>query len=189
MAANRTIRRYAAYFRGWAQAFGEHRRLDDPENGLRWLLGEHQIGILLEPDIRRRLYAEILVRHGQEPPVVTLGAEAIGVGAGRVAFAAGAAFPKAQILRLLSASADLYLFQTYHLIYPSGTRILTLSEWAPLSILYREIPPLTLRITAFPGARDPTCGIRPRPGRCRNSDPRATVSPGPPVLPLGRRTQ
>ncbi|MFZ0789826.1 MAG: hypothetical protein WAM94_09410 [Chromatiaceae bacterium] len=39
--------------------------------------------------------------------------------------------------------------------FRSGTRILTLGKRAPLSILYREIPPLTLRITAFPGATRP----------------------------------
>ena len=47
----------------------------------------------------------------------------------------------------------MHLYQTYHLIYPSGTRILTLSARAPLGILYRELPPLKLRI---PGDAAPT---------------------------------
>jgi hypothetical protein len=146
MPANRTIRRYAAYFRGWAQAFGEHQRVDDHDHGLRWLLGENQVGIILEADLRRRLFAEILVLHGQEPPVITLGADAIEVGSSRLALAEDSTPAKARVLRLLTGAAALHLFQTYHLIYPSGTRILTLSERAPLSILYREIPPLTLHI-------------------------------------------
>ncbi len=45
---------------------------------------------------------------------------------------------------LLADERDLHLYQTYHLIYPSGTRILTLSRRAPLALIYRELAPLRL---------------------------------------------
>ncbi len=148
MPANGAIRRYAAYFHGWAQAFGEHQRVEDPVNALRWLLGEQQIGIILEPGVRRRLFAEVLARHGQEPPPVTLDEAAIAVGGIRIDFSERSVeLPRSRLLQLLTGTGPLHLFQTYHLIYPSGTRILTLSERPPLSILYREMPPLALHIT------------------------------------------
>jgi hypothetical protein len=53
MFADRIIRRYAAFFRGWAQAFGEHEKIESPSQGLRWLVGEEQIGLILVPAIKR----------------------------------------------------------------------------------------------------------------------------------------
>jgi len=47
---------------------------------------------------------------------------------------------------LLAEERDLHLYQTYHLIYPSGTQILTLSPRAPLTIIYRELAPLRLAL-------------------------------------------
>jgi len=47
---------------------------------------------------------------------------------------------------LLKGADDLHLLQTYHVIYPSGTRILTLSRQSPLTLVYREIEPLTLHL-------------------------------------------
>jgi hypothetical protein len=48
---------------------------------------------------------------------------------------------------LLKSADDLYLLQTYHLVYPSGTRILTLTRQPPLPLVYREIESLWLRLT------------------------------------------
>ena len=50
------------------------------------------------------------------------------------------------VMGLLEGGGDLHLLQTYHLVYPSGTRILTLSRQSPLTLVYREIEPLTLRL-------------------------------------------
>jgi hypothetical protein len=49
-------------------------------------------------------------------------------------------------MELVASEGDLHLSQTYHLIYPSGTRILTLSRKAPLPLVYREIAPLLLQL-------------------------------------------
>jgi hypothetical protein len=47
---------------------------------------------------------------------------------------------------LLRVRADLHLYETYHLMYPSGTRILTLSQRAPLGLIYRELSPAVIRV-------------------------------------------
>jgi len=47
---------------------------------------------------------------------------------------------------LLKDADDLHLLQTYHVIYPSGTRILTLSRQSPLTLVYCEIELLTLHL-------------------------------------------
>ena len=46
---------------------------------------------------------------------------------------------------LLNQRTDLHLYETYHLVYPSGTRILTLSRRAPLGLIYRELAPALIR--------------------------------------------
>jgi hypothetical protein len=150
MSADRTIRRYAAYFRGWAQAFGEHRILGNPAGGMRWLIGDDQIGLILEPDFKRLLYPLFLYRPGLAAPTVLLRPESIEVGAVQIPLAVAAPTPLPQVLALVTRVPELHLYQTYHLIYPSGTRILTLSARAPLPIVYRELAPIPLRIAAFP---------------------------------------
>jgi hypothetical protein len=39
------------------------------------------------------------------------------------------------------------MYLTYHLIYPPGTRIITLSRKAPLPLLYKEMAPLPLIVS------------------------------------------
>jgi hypothetical protein len=39
------------------------------------------------------------------------------------------------------------MFLTYHLIYPPGTRIITVSSKPPLGLLYREMEPLTVVVS------------------------------------------
>ncbi len=152
MSADRIIRRYSAFFRGWAQAFGEHEKLEDPSQGLRWLVGQDQIGLILVPAIKRLWFPRLLGHSTQEPPEVVLYPNAIEIASVRLELGQGNAGPRVPILALVARGGDLHLYQTYHLIYPSGTRILTLSAHAPLGILYRELPPLRLRI---PGSSVP----------------------------------
>jgi len=38
MMLERELKRYAAYFRGWCQAFGEHESIHSEESGISWLL-------------------------------------------------------------------------------------------------------------------------------------------------------
>jgi hypothetical protein len=158
MRSTRTIRRYTAYFRGWAQAFGEHRQVSGHESGVRWLIGEDGIGIILDPDTRRRLLHQVLGRQapdraarGTTPkPRLRITDGLVQIGDTRLGLGAPGESPAADLHALLARSDPLHLYQTYHLIYPPGTRILALSTRAPLSIIYREISPLELTIEQAP---------------------------------------
>jgi hypothetical protein len=153
MSADQLIRRYAAFFRGWAQAFGEHQAVAERPGGQRWLIGEGQVGLILEPAFKRLLYPLFLHRTGVAAPRATLSLDAFEVEDTRIPLAAIAPAPRHQILALIAGAAELHLYQTYHLIYPAGTRILTLSTRPPLGILYRELAPLRLRVADLPTDR------------------------------------
>lgn len=154
MTSTRTIRRYTAYFRGWAQAFGEHRQVAGRESRVRWLIGEDAIGIILDPDIRRRLLHQVLGRQtageasrsATPTPPLRITDGMVQIGDSRLGLGAPDESPGADLHALLARSDPLHLYQTYHLIYPPGTRILALSTRAPLPIIYREISPLELTI-------------------------------------------
>ena len=152
MSADHLIRRYTAFFRGWAQAFGEHETVADRPGGMRWLIADGQVGLILEPAFKRVLFPLFLHRSDQAAPQALLSPDALEVGSARIPLDPGAPAPLPQILSLIARAAELHIYQTYHLIYPSGTRILTLSSRAPLTILYRELPPLRLRVADAPAA-------------------------------------
>jgi hypothetical protein len=138
----RTIRRYSAYFRNWAQAFGNHDKLGDEGAPLRWLIGEQQVGLILTPEIRRILYPRLLGRHGEAPPRVQLGRKRLVIDELTIPFADDHRPAVDAVMELFSTDGELHLSQTYHLIYPGGTRILTLGRHAPMPLIYREIEPL-----------------------------------------------
>lgn len=147
MPTERLIRRYTAFFKDWAQAFGNHRGGFNEERQLNWLFGEDedQIGLILTRRLRRLLYREILAHHENESTLI-LGPDRIGIG--HVSMPVD--YRDEQAIRtirwIMDAPGDLHLYQTYHLFYPPKTRILTLSRRAPLPIIYKEIDPLKLRI-------------------------------------------
>jgi hypothetical protein len=169
MSADRTIHRYAAFFRGWAQAFGEHDMLEDPAQGLRWLVGQDQVGLILVPAIKRLWFPLLLGHATEDPPEVVLHADAIEIAAVRLGLGRDTGAPLVPILALLARGGDLHLYQTYHLIYPPGTRILTLSTRAPLGILYRELSPLGLRIAGEPVPATSPAGAQAERMRTRNN--------------------
>ncbi|MCB2263359.1 MAG: hypothetical protein LGR52_10580 [Candidatus Thiosymbion ectosymbiont of Robbea hypermnestra] len=144
------IRRYAAYFHGWATAFGNHDKHLDEEQGLSWLLGEEQIGLILTPRVRAFLSPLFLSNREAGPPPVALGPEGIRIADTAVRFGSGSRLAFDTVMDLLQGKGDLHLLQTYHVIYPSGTRILTLSRHSPLALVYREIEPMTLRLVQTP---------------------------------------
>ena len=72
MPSQRQVRRYTAYFRGWATAFGSHEKEPDGEHALIWLFGEEQIGLILTPAVKRFLYPRLLGRHHAVAPTVAL---------------------------------------------------------------------------------------------------------------------
>jgi len=147
MSSERTIRRYSAYFRGWATAFGAHEKVFDEGRGMRWLFGEEQVGLILTPDVKRLLYPLFLGRRGEHAPTLELGSEMLQIGDVEISFGHQDRRPFAAITEVLKRPGDIHLYQTYHLFYPSGTRILTLSRRSPLPLVYREIAPLRVQIT------------------------------------------
>jgi hypothetical protein len=170
MTEARLLRRHRAYFNGWAQAFGHHELLRDAQQGLRWLVGESQLGLILDPSIRTRL------RGGDEqglgglladdighpdagpavprplrqlglatrpPALIDVGSETLRLGRLTLRHCPSAVVDA--VRALLNQRTDLHLYETYHLVYPSGTRILTLSRRAPLGLIYRELAPALIR--------------------------------------------
>jgi hypothetical protein len=141
---HRIIRRYGPYFEGWAQAFGAHQRVDEPELGLRWLIGDDQLGLILTDPLRKHLGPGLLNQpEAEQQPIMRALSipwlDAIDSSASAIR----------EHLALWSEQIDekalsLHLYQTYHLIYPAGTRILTLSTRAPLPLIYRELTPLAM---------------------------------------------
>ncbi len=145
MSEKHRIRRYSAFFQGWAQAFGNHRGTYDDERDLNWLFGEDddQIGLIMSPRVKRRLFREVLADHRTQIKL-TLGPERIGVGRAVMPCSYRDKQAIAAIHKILEGGTDVHMFLSYHLIFPSGTRILTLSPKAPLPIIYREIDSLTV---------------------------------------------
>jgi hypothetical protein len=138
----RTIRRYSAYFRNWAQAFGNHDKLGDEGARFRWLIGDGQVGLILTPEIRRVLYPRLLGRHGEAPPRVQVGRTRMVLDELTITFGDAHRPAIDAVMDLFATDGELHLSQTYHLIYPGGTRILTLGRHAPMPLIYREIEPL-----------------------------------------------
>jgi hypothetical protein len=175
MTDQRQLRRHRPYFSGWAQAFGEHESRDEPQMGRRWLLGDDRLGLILSRTLRARLCAGDGVTLGgiiadlpTSPAAETARVRAVSnrAHAGSYPLASTAAVvdlgeetvrigrlqlrqcPRRVInaLRdLFDGTEELHLLETYHLIYPSGTRILTFTQKAPLPLIYRELPPALMR--------------------------------------------
>jgi hypothetical protein len=52
----------------------------------------------------------------------------------------------AALRELLLGPEEAHMYLTYHLIYPPGTRIITLSQKSPLPLLYKEMAPLAISV-------------------------------------------
>jgi len=139
------VKRYAAYFRGWCQAFGEHEGVSADDAGISWLLAEHQVGFILPQHLMRSLYREVLGQRGT--PVLELGRNSARIGDFRYPLS-GSADEQGitAIERVLENSSGTSLFLTSHFMYGTGIRIITLSNNRPLSIIYKEIGPMLVRM-------------------------------------------
>jgi len=146
MGSERKIRRYAAYFHGWATAFGNHDKHVDEKRDLSWLLGEGRIGLILTPRVEAFLRPLFLSNREAGPPQVELRPGRLRIADTTLRYDTENQPGLDTVMDLLKSADDLHLLQTYHVIYPSGTRILTLSRQSPLTLVYREIEPLALRL-------------------------------------------
>lgn len=139
------IQRYAAYFRGWCQAFGEHNSIPNKDTGTSWLLSKHQAGFILRQQLTRSLYREILRK--KYTPVLELSQKGARIGTFHYPLS-GAADEQgvAAIKNILENCSDSCLFMTSHFMYGTGARILTLSSNKPFSVIYKEIGCIRIRL-------------------------------------------
>jgi len=143
---DKTIRRYTAFFPRWCQAFGDH--LPDPGGegrAVEWLVGEDRVGVILLPEVRRLLLHELLapVRPELEFRPRSLRLNRYEYDEVEVLGHAG----YAALRDLLLKGDEAHMFLSYHLIYPPGTRILTLALKAPMPLLYKEMAPLQVTVS------------------------------------------
>jgi hypothetical protein len=146
MPQERKVRRYTAFFPGWATAFGAHEKVEDQENGLEWLFGQDQVGLILRPELKDVLYPAFLGGGHGEVVGLHLTSGNLRVGNWELRFRAEGNRVFDTVMELLRRPDELHFFQSYHLVYPSGTRILTLGPNAPLPLIYREIAPLLVQL-------------------------------------------
>jgi hypothetical protein len=139
------IHRYAAHFPRWCQAFGDH--LPDPGGEARaveWLVGDDCVGVIVLPEIRHRLMHELL---GPKQPELAFGSRSVRLNRYDYQERAVLGHPGYAALReLLCGSDQVHMFLSYHLIYPPGTRIITVSRKSPLPLLYKEMAPLPINV-------------------------------------------
>jgi hypothetical protein len=139
------VRRYAAYFRGWCQAFGEHQGIAGGDTGISWLLAAHQVGFILPQHLMRSLYREVLGKSGT--PVLELGQTSARIGDFHYPLSGPADEQGiAALKRVLENEGGASLFMTSHFLYGTGTRIITLSNNKPLAIIYKVIGPMRVRL-------------------------------------------
>jgi hypothetical protein len=141
----RELKRYAAYFRGWCQAFGEHEGIRGEENGIDWLIADHQVGLVLPRDLGKTLRREVLLH--KRPPALIIRADRMQIGALDIVMEKG---HEARILGamrdVVTAEKDVHVYLTSHLLYGGGNRIITISSKKPLTIIYKEIGSMRLQL-------------------------------------------
>ncbi|WP_058557022.1 hypothetical protein [Thiohalocapsa sp. ML1] len=161
----RLLRRHRAYYPGWAQPFGLWELLRDARVDLRWLLGDGEIGLVLDPSVRTQLrggdteclgglFADAappapsgeprrLAVAQSRPALIDVGGETLRLG--RLTLRQCPAAIMDRVRRLLTPGAEVHLFESFHPFLNPGTRILTLSRRAPLALVYRELGPALIR--------------------------------------------
>jgi len=144
MSQTREIHRYAAYFKGWCQTFGEHETEFMGDESIGWLYGENQIGLILPLELNKQLYRKVLGKT-HKTPELTFSRDSIGIGDFHYTFSeSGDLAGLLKLIQLLDNNRELHLYLTYHFIYPKGTRITTFSTEKPLPLIYKEIEPLQI---------------------------------------------
>ena len=141
----RELTRYAAYFRGWCQAFGEHEQVHGKTSGIEWLLADDQVGLVLPREFIKPLYREVLLH--RRSPTLMLRKDGIEVGSLRIRLdRKDEQIPRQALADLATGRPGLHLYLTSHLIYGGGNRIITFSARKPLLIIYKQIGTMVLRL-------------------------------------------
>lgn len=140
------IKRYAAFYRGWCQAFGEHEGEVQEDADINWIYGEEAIGLILSRTLQKRFMRHLL-RGRHEHTDLWLRRECLCMGQERVVLASEADRDGlSRIHTLFDSGQDIHMYLTSHFYYPAGTRIITFSTHRPLPILYKEIKPVQIRL-------------------------------------------
>jgi len=143
----RKAQRYSAFFKGWCQAFGEHENLSREDDAINWLSAENQVGFILPRELTKALYREVLGRQ-RESPILTISQNCVRVGEFHYTLSTtGDKAGTAALRQRLENPGELHLYLTYHFLYQSGTRIITLSRKQPLAIFYKQIRPMYIELT------------------------------------------
>lgn len=146
MSVAREIRRYAAYFKGWCQAFGEHEAESLGEASINWLYAENKVGLILPQTLSKQLHRKVLGK-SNKTPLLTLGRDCIEIEDFNRTFTDSLDLDGlVKLKQILEHNANLHLYLTYHFVYPKGTRIITFSTEQPLSLIYKEIEPLQIQL-------------------------------------------
>jgi len=141
----RDLKRHAAYFRGWCQAFGEHESVYQDDTGINWLTAEHQVGLLLPKPLIRSLYREVLLH--EQVPVLTFHHESVEIGSLEIPIAKQYQRQALDAMgKILDSGREVHVFVTSHLLYGEGSRIITFSNKRPLAIIYKEIGTMRIRL-------------------------------------------
>ena len=143
-ADSRLVRRYAAYYFNWCQAFGEHQADDGGSTNMRWLHGEDRMGIIVASELRKRALRELQGKRSEELGIVLTSS---------YAEVSQACYPVpqadrpgvARLIEFMHECNEVHMYLTYHLFYPPGTRIITFSSKRPGVLFYKEIEPFTVQ--------------------------------------------
>ncbi|MBT8064634.1 MAG: hypothetical protein KJN94_06410 [Gammaproteobacteria bacterium] len=157
------LKRYAAYFRGWCQAFGEHEGIHVEEDGIDWLLADSQVGLVLPRPMIKPLYREVLLH--EEAPPLTFSLNGVQIGSLEFPLANQREVEALDAMEnLMKAGRDCHLFLTSHLLYGGGNRIITFSCKKPLAIIYKEIGTMRIRLEPASGSGGPCGDVELEPG-------------------------
>lgn len=148
MAYQRIIKRYAAYYMGWCQAFGEHELVEGRGTTIQWLVGEGKVGLILPRDIRKLFLRALVSKRRRHPTLVFRKATfEIAIDESVLPIVEGQNPSGLQrLMALLDSDDDVHMFLAKHFFYPPGTRIVSFSSKRPLTILYKEMDPLRVRV-------------------------------------------
>ena len=139
------LKRYAAYYKGWCQAFGEHESIPGEDEDISWLFAEKQIGFISPRKQTKLLLREILRK--RETPTLSISRN--GVQIGSFYYRPSKTSDESALLaiaKFLETGNGSHIFLTSHFMYGTGTRILTVSSKKPLSIIYKEIGAMRIKL-------------------------------------------
>jgi hypothetical protein len=145
MTADYELKRYAAYYKGWCQTFGEHESILSEDDGISWLFGDGQIGFITPWDLTKALLLEVLRKH--QSPKLTISRNHVRIG--RLDYKLSSPTDESAlhaIEELLESGHASHIYLTSHFMYGMGTRILTLSSKKPVPIIYKEIGSMIIRL-------------------------------------------